>query len=305
MSDTTELIRAATAPSSPPPPDKVRSLWSDAFHVLRKRPVVIASTVIIVAMIAIAAFPGLFTSEDPEDCRLERFFGSPSAGHWFGFDQFGCDYWSMTMYGARPSIVVGLVTTVLIVVVGGVLGAIAGYYGGIWDTLVSRVIDVFNAIPFVLGAILILAIWRSAGDTVWPTILALAVFGWPVTARMLRASFIEARGLDYVHAARSLGASDRRLMFRHIFPNAMAPMMSGVPLMIGGLIEAEATLSFLGLGLKPPAVTWGSMISNNVATLISGHPLLLIAPATFLLATTISFALLGDAIRDALDPKLR
>ncbi|MEV0650929.1 ABC transporter permease [Phytomonospora sp. NPDC050363] len=305
MSDTTELIRESTAPIAPRKPEKNRNLWSDAFHELRKRPVVIASSLIIVVLIFIAAFPGLFTSEDPEDCRLERFYGAPSGGHWFGFDQFGCDYFSMTMYGARPSIVVGLVGTTLIVIFGSVLGAVAGYYGGIWDTLVSRVIDVFNAIPFVLGAILILAIWRSAGDTVWPTILALSVFGWPFTARILRASFIEARNLDYVHAARSLGASDGRLMFRHIFPNAMAPMMSGVPLTIGALIEAEATLSFLGLGLKPPTVTWGSMISNNVDKVLSGHPLLLIAPALFLLAATMSFALLGDAIRDALDPKLR
>lgn len=305
MSDTTELIREASAPQQPQRPDKVRSLWSDAFHDLRKRPIVIISAAIILFMMLIAAFPGLFSSQDPEDCRLERFFGSPSGSAWFGYDQFGCDYWAMTIYGARPSIVVGLVTITFMVILGGVLGALAGYYGGFTDTIVSRVIDVFNAIPFVLGAILILAIWRSAGDTVWPTILALTVFGWPGIARMLRASFIEARGLDYVHAARSLGAGDGRLMFRHIFPNAMAPMMSGVPLAIGGLIEAEATLSFLGLGLKPPAVSWGSMISNNVDTFISGHMLLLIAPASFLLATTISFALLGDAIRDALDPKLR
>lgn len=305
MSDTQTIEAPPPATAKAPGPEKVRSLWSDAFHDLRKRPQVLICSAVILLLILIAAFPGLFTSKDPRDCQLERFFGAPSADAWFGYDQYGCDYFAMTIYGARPSIVVGLLATLSTFLLGAVVGSLAGYFGGVVDAVISRTIDVFNGIPFVLGAILILAIWRSAGDTVWPLILALTVFGWTGGARILRASFIEARGLDYVKAARSLGASDTRIMFRHIFPNGMAPIVSLVPLAIGGYIEAEASLSFLGLGLKPPAVTWGSMISNNVAEVLAGHPRLLIIPSLFLLSATISFALLGDAVRDALDPKLK
>ncbi|MBG0826494.1 ABC transporter permease [Planomonospora sp. ID67723] len=281
------------------------SLWNDAWHDLRRRPLFIAAAVLIGVILLMAAVPQLFTSVDPYDatsCRLGDARQAPSAAHWFGTDNQGCDTLARTVYGARNSLLVGLSTTVVTVLVGGLLGLVAGFRGGLPDALLSRVTEIFFAIPSVLGALLILAVFRTG--TVWTVMLALAVLAWPMTFRIMRAAVITAKGQDYVVAARALGASGRRLMFRHILPNAITSVIVVATVNLGVFIAAEAGLSFLGVGIQSPEISWGLMIADaRPRFLEAASPLLF--PAAFLSLTVLAFIMLGDAVRDALDPKLR
>lgn len=298
-----------------PPVKKSRSasLWRDAVRDLRKRPTVIVSIIIIIPILVMAFFPGLFTDVNPKTCNIGLSKAGSEPGHPFGYSAEGCDYLAQTVYGAGPSIQLSLLVVLGTLIIGGLVGILAGYYGGWVDAVFSRAVDTFNSIPFLLGALLLLSMFRDVRipgigarlAAIMPAVVVLIVFGWTGTMRLIRASVIESRNLDYVQAARSLGGSNRRLMFRHILPNAIAPVMSLIPLNVAGMISAEATLSFLGVGVRKPEITWGIMISDATPYFTSGYPMLLIIPSVFLIATVLSFVLLGDAIRDALDPKLR
>lgn len=309
MSDQSAIEEAVT---ESPKSGRPASLFGDALRDLRKRPTVILSIVIIVPVVAIAFLPWLFTGTDPEVCKIADAKAPPREGHPFGFSPDGCDYYAQTIYGAGPSIKLSLMVVVGTLVIGGLIGILAGYYGGWVDAVFSRAVDTFNSIPFLLGALLMLSMFRDVRipfvsanlAAILPAVITLIFFGWTSTMRLIRASVIESRGLDYVQAARSLGASNGRIMFRHILPNAIAPVVSLIPLSIAGMISAEATLSFLGIGVRPPAISWGIMIST-ASNIFVTNPMLLIIPSVFLVATVLSFVLLGDAIRDALDPKLR
>ncbi|MFI6452098.1 ABC transporter permease [Streptosporangium amethystogenes] len=310
MSDT--LIPAAGRSEKPQDggkpggrPSRPASLWSDAWYDLRRRPLFIGSAALIAVLIAMAAFPRLFSSVNPFDaatCRLEDTRLGMSAAHWFGTDNLGCDVYARTIHGARNSIVVGVSTTVVTALVGGMLGLLAGFTGGALDTLVSRVSEVFFAIPSILGALLILAVFRTGN--VWTVMLALAVLTWPMTYRIMRAAVITARSQDYVLAARALGASAWRIMFRHILPNAIAPVIVVATINLGYFIATEAGLSFLGVGLRSPDISWGLMISDARQRFLEA-PWALLFPAALLSVTVLAFIMLGDAVRDALDPKLR
>ena len=189
--------------------------------------------------------------------------------------------------------------------IGLTLGGIAGFYGGWFDNLISRFVDILFAIPFLVAAILFLNVIASDGSRgLGHVLLVLGVFGWPTLSRLFRASVIQAKAQDYVEAARAVGASNMRILVRHILPNAIAPAIVYATIAIGGVIAAEATLSFLGVGLQLPAISWGLMI-NNAQTRILTDPHLLLFPGLFLSMTVLGFLLLGDAVRDALDPRLR
>lgn len=289
----------------PPKPPRAASLWSDAWHDLRRRPLFISAAVLIGIFLIMSAFPWLFTSVDPFDaasCQLADARKGMSGAHWFGTDNLGCDVYARTIYGARNSIVVGVTTTVVTALVGGLLGLVAGFKGGAVDTLFSRVTEIFFAIPSILGALLILAVFRTGN--VWTVMLALSVLAWPMTFRIMRAAVITAKSQDYVVAARALGASAPRIMFRHILPNAVAPVIVVSMINLGGFIAAEAGLSFLGVGLRSPDISWGLMISDARERFLEA-PGPLLFPALFLSLTVLAFIMLGDAVRDALDPKLR
>ncbi|GAA3508527.1 oligopeptide transport system permease protein [Streptosporangium album] len=286
-------------------PEKAASLWGDAWHDLRRRPLFIGSAVLIGIFLVMAVLPWLFTSVDPfnaANCQLADARKGMSGAHWFGTDNLGCDVYARTVYGARNSIVVGLSTTIVTAVVGGLLGLFAGFKGGAVDTLFSRITEVFFAIPSILGALLILAVFRTGN--VWTVMLALAVLTWPMTFRIMRAAVITAKGQDYVLAARALGASAPRIMFRHILPNALAPVIVVATINLGTFIAAEAGLSFLGVGLRSPDISWGLMIADARERFLEA-PGPLLFPALFLSLTVLAFIMLGDAVRDALDPKLR
>jgi oligopeptide transport system permease protein len=282
------------------------SLRRDAWLVLRRKPEFFLSAALILVMLFVAVFPGLvaglFGHGDPRVCDLARSGGGPSSGHPFGYDLQGCDLYANVVYGARPSISIGLMTVVTSFVVSAVLGIVAGYHGGIVDALVSRVMDVFFGFPFILGGIIILTAFPDR--KVWTIALVLALFSWPTGTRLMRSSALALRDADYVLAARALGASSPRIMLRHVFPNAVAPLLVLSTLAVGGIIAAEASLTFLGVGLRLPAISWGLQLSVAQGYLRQ-YPHMLFFPALFLSLTVLGFILLGDALRDAFDPKLR
>ncbi|MEQ3551574.1 ABC transporter permease [Pseudonocardia nematodicida] len=288
---------------------RARSLGADAWYDLRRRPLFLVAATLIGALLVLAAFPQLFTSVDPTVGDLSRARQDPSAEAWFGYDHLGRDVYARTIYGTRVSIIVGVLATTLVVLAGAVMGLIAGFVGGWVDSLLARIADVFFGVPFILGAIVVLSTFRqSVGNSVIGisglVIGTIGLLSWPITMRIMRSAAIAARSQDYVKAARALGAGPWRIITRHMLPNTIAPVMVYATIALGAFIGAEATLSFLGVGLRDPVVSWGVMISEAQSYLRTA-PHLLLFPGAFLVVTVLAFVLLGDAVRDAFDPKGR
>ncbi|WP_281154975.1 ABC transporter permease [Streptomyces sp. HYC2] len=296
-SEATTLERAPGGPEGKP-----RSLWSDAWRDLRRNPVFILSALVICFLVVIAIRPSLIASGNPLACDLARAQDGPAPGHPFGFDGQGCDVYTRTVHGTRASVTVGVCATLGVALFGSVLGGIAGFFGGAGDAVLSRTTDIFFAIPVVLGGLVLLSVVPS--NTVWPVVGFIVLLGWPQIARIARGSVITAKQLDYVQAARALGASSSRILLRHIAPNAVAPVIVVATIALGTYIALEATLSYLGVGLKPPSVSWGIDISA-ASPYVRNAPHALLWPAGALAITVLAFIMLGDAVRDALDPKLR
>ncbi len=277
-------------------------LWGDTWRALRRRPQFVVSAVLIALIIVVAAVPSLFTGIDPGYADPDQSLLGPSAAHWFGTDLQGHDIYARTVYGTRASITVGLGATLLVFVVGGALGALAGFYGGWLDALVSRVADVFFAIPMLLAAIVLMQVMHHR--TVWTVIAILALFGWPQIARITRGSVLAVRGSDYVLAAKALGLTRFGVLTRHVLPNAIGPVVAVSTIALGLFIVTEATLSYLGVGLPPSVVSWGGDINVDQIRLRAGSPILFY-PAGALAITVLAFMVMGDVLRDALDPSSR
>lgn len=317
-----QLIRdgvhdAAGQPGPTPPlieehvEHQTRTLWGDAWYRLRRNRLALVALVwiAIVALAAITAdlwVPQAFGDPltiNTQTASAERLQG-PSLAHPFGTDDLGRDLFGRVIYGARVSLTVGLLATLISVMVGVVLGAVSGFYGKFIDALIMRTTDIFLAFPYILFSILILAVLPPEMRGIVPVILAIGLLGWPTFARLFRSSVLSVKENDYVAAGRALGASDARLMFRHIAPNAIAPIIVYATMSIGGAILTEAALSFLGLGVQPPGVSWGQMIESSRGYLVT-QPLLVAWPGLAILSTVLSFTLLGDGVRDALDVKMK
>lgn len=296
------LGKRPEGPGGPRPPDRPRSLWSDAWRDLRRDPVFLVSALVVLFLVLISLWPSAIASGNPLECDLSRAREGSRAGHPFGFDGQGCDVYTRTVHGARTSVTVGVLATLGATVLGGALGCLAGFFGGVWDAVLSRIADVFFAVPVVLGGLVLLSVTTS--DTVWPVIGFIVLLGWPQVSRIARGSVITVKQNDYVQAARALGASPARLMLRHIAPNAVAPVIVVATIALGTYIALEATLSYLGVGLKPPSVSWGIDISA-ASPYVRNAPHALLWPSGALAVTVLAFIMLGDAVRDALDPKLR
>jgi oligopeptide transport system permease protein len=294
--------RAPGGPLGTGPAAKPRSLWSDAWRDLRRNPVFIVSALVILFLVVISLWPSLIASGSPLQCDLSKAQEGSQPGAPFGYDGQGCNVYTRTVYGARTSVTVGVCATLGVALLGSVLGGLAGFFGGFWDSLLSRITDVFFAIPVVLGGLVLLSVVTS--NTVWPVIGFMVLLGWPQICRIARGSVITAKQNDYVQAARALGASNSRILLRHIAPNAVAPVIVVATIALGTYIALEATLSYLGVGLKPPSVSWGIDISA-ASPYIRNAPHALLWPSGALALTVLAFIMLGDAVRDALDPKLR
>ncbi|MFC0599721.1 ABC transporter permease [Streptomyces palmae] len=281
---------------------KPRSLWSDAGHDLIRNPVFVLSALVILFLVFIAVWPQSIAPGNPLACDLNKAQQGSQAGHPFGYDAQGCDVYTRTVHGARASITVGVCATAGAALLGSVLGGLAGFFGGWWDGLLSRIADVFFGIPLILGGLVFLSVVTSGA--IWPVVGFIVLLGWPQISRIARGSVVTAKEHDYVQAARALGAGGTRILLRHILPNAIAPVIVVATIALGTYIALEATLSFLGVGLKPPTVSWGIDISS-ASTHIRNAPHTLLWPAGALSLTVLAFIMLGDAVRDALDPKLR
>jgi len=272
----------------------------ELLRALLRKPQFDICLVLVVLFFVMAAGPRLFTSVDPRFCALAKSAHSREAGHPFGFDIQGCDYFANVIYGARPSVLVSLVAGLGGFLVAGGLGLLAGYFPGLVDTVISRVADVLFALPGLIALIVILN--SVPNRSIWIIVAVILLTWWPQGMRIMRSSVFSVRNREYVLAARSVGVPPLRILRKHVFPNAMAPLLAMTTLGIGGLIGLEAVLTFLGVGLQPPSISWGSQF--GVAASYRESPHLFVWPALFISTMTISFMIIGDSIRDALDPKL-
>jgi ABC-type dipeptide/oligopeptide/nickel transport system permease subunit len=289
-----------------------RTFWGDAWRILRRRWLFWVSLTLIVTFVLMAVFPQLFTwfAPGPGDpsglfCNLSDARQPPSSEHWYGTDVQGCDYYTQVTHGARVSLVVALFATFITVFVGVSLGGLAGFYGGALDSVISRLADGFFALPYLVGAIVVLsALTTSEGREIWHVAVAIGFLGWPAVVRLYRSTVLQVKGLEYVQAARALGASDRRVLMRHILPNAIAPTLVYSTISMGAVISVEATLSFLGIGLPIDSISWGIMI-NEAGTRIQQSPHLLLFPGGYLVLASLAFVLMGEELREAFDPRFR
>ncbi|MEH0418773.1 ABC transporter permease [Streptomyces sp. B21-083] len=299
-------VNAADRAPQPVEAEKARSLWGDAWQDLRRNKVFIVSSVLILLLLTITFFPGLFTSANPAYGDLAKHYlqkpqlGKVFSAEWLGYDQQGRSVYARLIHGARASIAVGFGTTLIVTVTGGLIGMIAGYFGGIVDSVLSRLVDVFFGIPFLLGTMVVLNSFQNR--TIWVVMGALGFFGWTQLARVMRGAVITTKQSDYVQAAKALGASTPRILFRHILPNTLAPVIVVATISLGVYIGAEATLSFLGLGLN--GVSWGNDISDG-GSQIRVAQWIMLYPSIMLTITVLAFIMLGEAVRNALDPKTR
>ena len=276
--------------------------WRETWRGLHRRPKFVGAAVLILLIFVVTVFPGLFTAADPTYADPGQSLLGPSAAHWFGTDLQGHDIYARTVYGARASVTVGLGATLAVFAVGGALGALAGFYGGWVDAVVSRITDVFFGLPLLLAAIVLMQVLHHR--TVWTVVAILALFGWPQVARIARGAVLEVRASDYVLAAKALGLSRFQILLRHVLPNALGPVIAVSTIALGLFIVTEATLSYLGVGLPTSVVSWGGDINTDQTRLRSGSPILFY-PAGALAITVLAFMMMGDALRDALDPASR
>jgi peptide/nickel transport system permease protein len=268
----------------------------------RAKPLGAVGGAIILVMVLAAIFAPWIGTTDYKKISAREKLQTPSSEHWFGTDQLGRDMYSRIVYGARASLYVGIVGTVLGVFIGSFIGLVSGYFGGKLDMVLMRFTDAVQAFP---GLILALAIVAALGPGLSKAFIAISVTLLARPARVVRGSVLSAKAMPWVEAAHTVGASDGRIMFRHILPNVFAPIMVLASLVLGIAILIEASLSYLGLGVLPPTPAWGSMLNQASAGYFETHPYLAIIPGAAISLAVFGFNLFGDALRDVLDPRLR
>lgn len=305
-------------------PSQGSSLWKDAWHRLaRNKPALLSLGVLVVVVIACFIVPFLPFVKNPTAINLANPAASPSAAYWFGTDQLGRDLFARVLYGGQVSLLVGFVATGVAVIIGVVYGAVSGYVGGKTDAVMMRFVDILFALPFLVLVILFaLVVDEPSSDftsliiettgwerdrvapitTLIPLFIAIGAIGWLTIARIVRAQVLSVKNLDFVEAAVSLGLSRFRILFRHILPNVIGPIIIYTTLAVPGIMLLESVLSFLGLGVKPPNSSWGILIKEG-ADRMEVTPYLLLFPSLFFAATLFALNFLGDGLRDALDPK--
>jgi len=283
---------------------KARSQWAYARKRFLRHRLAVASLIVVTAIFLTGALAGVIAPHSYSQIDLNYFFHAPTVknAHYFGTDQLGRDYFSRVIYGIRTSEKVGLVVALLSSVIGLLVGGIAGYFGGWIDNILMRITDLVLTLP-ALPVLLTAAALLGQGNE-WRVTLILAFFFWTPLARIIRGSFLSLREKEYVEAAKAVGAGDFRIMFRHMLPNSLGPIVVNGTLTVGTAILVEAALSFLGFGIQPPTPAWGSMLSESRDFLYFAWWLAAF-PGAALALTALGVNLLGDWLRDTLDPKLR
>jgi oligopeptide transport system permease protein len=305
-------------------PSQGSSLWKDAWHRLaRNKPALVSLAVLVVVVIACFIVPFLPFVKSPTAINLANPVAAPNGEHWLGTDQLGRDLFARVLYGGQVSLLVGFVATGVAVIIGVIYGAISGYVGGKTDAVMMRFVDILFALPFLVLVILFtLVVEEPSSDfTTWiiettgwerdrvapittliPLFIAIGAIGWLTIARIVRAQVLSVKNLEFVEAAISLGLSRFRILFRHILPNVIGPIIIYTTLAVPGIMLLESVLSFLGLGVKPPNSSWGILIKEGADRMeVTPYPLLF--PSVFFAATLFALNFLGDGLRDALDPK--
>jgi peptide/nickel transport system permease protein len=268
----------------------------------RRNPLAAAGVVLAGLLVLCAIFAPVVAPQDPAQIDLPTRLSPPSADHWFGTDELGRDIFSRVVYGARVSMLVGVGVVSASLLGGLLIGSLAGYYGGKLDRFVN--IIVMNAFMSFPGILLAIAFVAFLGPGIFNLILALSIGGWVGYARLVRAQVLAAREREYVEAARALGAGDLRIVSRHIWPNIVQPVIVQAAIGMAGAVLAEATMSFLGLGIPPPTASWGAMLNDGRSHLFDA-PHLVLFPAAAVMIAVLSFNFIGDALRDYMDPRSR
>ncbi|MGH2830069.1 MAG: ABC transporter permease [Candidatus Methylomirabilaceae bacterium] len=282
---------------------EVTSLRGEFWRRLRRNKLAMAGLLILSIIVLSAIFADIIATQPYGQVTIfEEVRQPPSAKHWMGTDLQGRDLYSRIVHGARFSLIVGFSVVAISLAIGVTIGGLAGYFGGVVDAVLSRLMDIWLAFPFLVGAI-ILIVALGGGRTA--LIAAIAVFGWVTIARLFRGSVIAIRNAEYVEAARALGAGDARILVRHILPNAITPTLVYAFALTGTTIISEAALSFLGYGVQEPIASWGLMIAYGSQQLLANQLHLIFFPSLALTLTVLGFILLGDGLRDSLDPRLR
>ncbi|MDD4836057.1 MAG: ABC transporter permease [Synergistales bacterium] len=280
---------------------KKKNPWLEVFRRLKKNRLAMLGLVVVLLLIGTSVFAPVIAPYSYEDQDLLAAFESPSKAHWFGTDEFGRDIFSRIVYGSRISLQVGLVAVSFSIMIGGFLGALAGYYGGRIDNVIMRIMDVLFSVPQLLLAISVAA---SLGPGLFNLMIAVGISSVPQYARLVRASVLSIREQEFIEAARSIGAKDLKIIFRHILPNCMAPIIVQGTLGVAFAILTAAGLSFIGLGIQPPIPEWGAMLSGG-REYIRDHSYMTMFPGMAIMITILALNFLGDGLRDALDPKLK
>ena len=292
MADETRTVR---------PKRKKKSQAVEVLKRLSKNKGAMVGLVIIVLMVLASAFAPVIAPYGYEQQDLYNIFKAPGGAHILGTDNLGRDIFSRLLYGGRQSLKIGIISVSIAAVFGILIGAIAGYYGGKVDNVLMRFLDIFQAVP---GLLMSIAIATTLGPGINNAMIAIGITTIPGYARMTRASFLSVRGQEFVEAATAINASDKRIIWKHILPNAFSPMIVQITMGVAASIQAAASLSFLGLGAQPPLPEWGAMLSAG-RTYIRDYPYLCIIPGLVIMMAVLSLNMLGDGLRDALDPRLK
>ena len=278
----------------------LNSVQNRAARQFLRNPLAMLGALTIIILVLAAIFAPWVTRFDPLELDLTNPYQPPgSEGHLFGTDNFGRDIFSRLVYGSRISLLIGIVVVSIASVIGTVLGVIAGFYGGTVDNIIMRLVEIFYAFPFLILAIAVIALF---GPSIFNVMWVLGLVSWPVYARVVRAQVLSLREADYVEAARAAGMGNWRIMFKHILPNSLTPVIVMATFGIPEAILASAALGFLGLGVQPPTPEWGVMISEG-KDFIRRAPYLITWPGIAIMLVVLSFNFVGDGLRDALDPK--
>ena len=271
------------------------------WKMFRRNRLAVIGMIILLGLLFCVAAADVITPYYPNDQNLSGAFQTPTSAHWFGTDEFGRDIFTRVIYGSRQSLFIGFCAVAISLTAGSILGLFGGYYGGVLDAVVMRSVDTVMSIPSTLFAIAIVA---TLGSNMRNLLIAIAVAQIPTFARIMRASVLKVKGMDYVTAAKVLGVADHRILLEDILPNCLSPIIVQSTLSVAFAILSAAGLSFLGLGIQPPTPEWGSMIST-AKNYIRDYPYMTIFPGAAIMITILALNFLGDGLRDALDPKLR
>ncbi|MEZ5816839.1 MAG: ABC transporter permease [Hyphomicrobiaceae bacterium] len=280
----------------------IDSAWSRFAYYVRRYPLGAAGALIVIAFVIIAVFAPVFTGFDPTSTNPRTSLAPPGGEHVLGADFMGRDMWARIVYGARISLMVGIGSTVVGCFFGVIIGLLSGYYGGWLDLITQRFIDIMQALPLLVMALLMAA---SLGPSLTNTIIAISIPIVPHVARVIRSNTLALREMPYVEAAKAVGMGETKIAFRHILPNTIAPLIVLGTAQLGSAILTEASLSFLGLGVPEPHPSWGRMLSESAAEYVRTAPWLVIFPGLAISLAVFGTNLLGDAVRDILDPRQR